>query len=379
VREETTGMTDKDILRTLFDAGVAAVRGDAAVRQALDTGLPAPDAIVAVGKAASSMAEPAALAYPDAPVLIVTKYGHADDAPSRAEVIEAAHPVLDENSLKAGARLLEFVSTCPKGSHLLMLVSGGASALAEAPEDGLDLVGLKERAREMLGSGADIHAMNAVRKTLSRIKGGKLLSHFRGARVTTLAISDVQGDDLGVIGSGIGDALPDAEFTFAPQIAASNAIARQAVIRAAHDLGLATETDAETLYDDIAELGPRLGAAIKAAPSGLHLWGGEPTVVLPPNPGSGGRNQALAAMIAREIAGSTGITVLVAGTDGTDGPTDAAGAIVDGSTWTDAGIDALRRADTGPWLDARGALLRTGPTGTNVMDLVIALKRESHA
>jgi glycerate 2-kinase len=109
-----------------------------------------------------------------------------------------------------------------------------------------------------------------------------------------------------------------------------------------------------------------------ASPDGIHILGGEPTVVLPPNPGLGGRNMALALLIAREIAGTTGIRVLVAGTDGTDGPTDAAGAIVDGTTWEASGAEALATANVAPWLDAKGALFHPGPTGTNVMDMLIA-------
>ncbi len=369
-------MTDAQVLRTLFTAGVNAVRGDIAVERALrDLSVPQPDQIIAVGKAACAMARAASEAYPDAPVLIVTKYDHAKDAPAGAEVMEAAHPVLDENSLKAGARMLDVVSAMPDGSHLLMLVSGGASALAEAPVAGLDLASFKSRTKELLGSGADIHAMNKIRKTLSRIKGGKLFDGFRGARVTTLAISDVQGDALSVIGSGIGDAPPNPPFHFAPRIIASNAIARDAVAEAAQALGLTVQTNLETLYDDISTIGPQLAHRLSPGSAGVHIWGGEPTVILPPEPGQGGRNQALALIIAREIEGHDDLTVLVAGTDGTDGPTDAAGAIVDGKTWQTSGEDALARADAGTWLDTRGALVRTGPTGTNVMDLVIALKR----
>lgn len=369
-------MTHQTLLKSLFEAGVTAVRGDSAVHHVLSTDAPlrAPDQIIAVGKAATAMAIAAHEKFPDAPVLIVTKHGHAEDAPPAAEIIEAAHPVLDESSLRAGARMLEVVSQMDAGSHLLMLVSGGASALAEAPVEGLDLAGLKDKTTEMLGSGADIHAMNKVRKTLSRVKGGKLLSNFAGAQVTSLAISDVEGDMLSVIGSGIADAPDDPPFSFNAQIVASNAIARQAVATQATERGLRVRSNEESLYDDINTLGPRLGRAFVSGPAGVHIRGGEPTVILPPTPGRGGRNQALALLIAREIAGQSGIEVLVAGTDGTDGPTDAAGAIVDGETWDASGQDALDRADAGTWLDARGALLRTGPTGTNVMDLVIALK-----
>ena len=273
--------------------------------------------------------------------MIVTKHDHAEGAPAGAEVIEAAHPVLDDNSLRAGMRMLDVVRGMKQGSHLLMLVSGGASALAEAPVEGLDLQGLRDRTTEMLGSGADIHAMNKVRKTLSRVKGGKLLSNFRGARAKSLAISDVEGDLLSVIGSGIADAPQDCPFDFSAQIVASNAIAREAVAQAAADQGLSVKSNEESLYHDIATLGPRLGRALVSGPAGVHIRGGEPTVILPPDPGRGGRNQALALLIAREIAGHSGIEVLVAGTDGTDGPTDAAGAIVDGETWDASGQDAL--------------------------------------
>ena len=362
-------------LTDLFDAGVQAVRGDTSVTTALARAdIPPPDQIIAVGKAATAMARAAHAHFGAVPLLIVTKYDHGEGAPDTAEVIEAAHPVLDENSLRGGARVLETVAAMPQDSHLLMLVSGGASALAEAPVDGLTLEGLSARANELLGSGADIHAMNKVRKTLSRIKGGKLLSEFKGARVTTLAISDVEGDALGIIGSGIGDAESDATFMFAPQIVASNRIAREAVVATGKAAGIDTLDGGEILYDDIGKVAPVISSAITAAVPGVLVFGGEPTVVLPPNPGKGGRNQALALMIAREIAGMPNVEVLVAGTDGTDGPTDAAGAIVTGETWEPSADDALARADAGSWLEARGALLRTGPTGTNVMDLVIARK-----
>lgn len=364
-----------DTLAALFQAGVASVRGDSAVTTALNDGdIPVPDQIIAVGKAATAMAAAAAQAFPSVPVLIVTKYHHADGAPEHAEVIEAAHPVLDQNSLRAGARLRDTVAAMSTDSHLLMLVSGGASALAEDPVDGLDLEGLAQKAQELLGSGADIHEMNAQRKELSRIKGGKLLEVFQGSRVTTLAISDVEGDSMAVIGSGIGDAPAQHSFDFVPRIVASNAIARNAVINLAIAEGQGAEDLGELLYDDVERLAPRLAARLLNAPAGVSVIGGEPTVVLPENPGKGGRNQALALLIAREISGTPNLTVLVAGTDGTDGPTNAAGAIVDGTTWEASGADALNRADAGSWLEDRGALLTTGPTGTNVMDLLIALK-----
>ncbi|CAM9909462.1 unnamed protein product [Chrysoparadoxa australica] len=364
-------MTDDALLR-LWQAGVAAVSGATAVETALKLhNIDRPGRIVAVGKAAAAMAQPAAQRWPDIPCLIVTKYGHIADAPRHATVMEAAHPVPDEASLAAGLALQQAVAASSPGDHLLMLVSGGASALAEVPVDGLDLAGLQAETSALLASGADIGTMNTHRTGRSQIKGGKLLAGFKGGRITTLALSDVEGDALATIGSGIGDAPRDAGFDFTAHIVASNAIARAAV---AATSAVPVQTNLETLYDDVTALGPRIAQQLKSAAPGLHILGGEPVVHLPDNPGEGGRNMALALTLAREIAGTEGLRILVAGTDGTDGPTDAAGAIVDGNTWRPDGQDALDAADAYPWLAARDALVVTGPTGTNVMDLLIAHK-----
>ncbi|MFL4472073.1 DUF4147 domain-containing protein [Tateyamaria armeniaca] len=365
-------MEKTDDIMALWMTGVRAVRGDVAVSRAIADGIvPKPDRIIAVGKAAVAMARPACDTWPDVPCLIVTKYDHAEGAPPHATVMEAAHPVPDEASITAGRALQEAVAACDSSSRLLMLVSGGASALAEVPQDGLSLQDLMDSTSALLASGATIAAMNMHRSARSQIKGGKLLAGFKGAQVTTLAISDVEGDALATIGSGIGDAPADREFDFQPYIVASNTIARDAVAAAS---ALPITMKAETLYGDITSLVPVLRAQLHAAPAGLIVLGGEPVVLLPPAPGKGGRNMALALNLAREIAGIEGLRILVGGTDGTDGPTDAAGALVDGSTWDDSGADALERADAYPWLEARGALVKTGPTGTNVADLLVAIK-----
>ena len=352
-------------LAALWQVGVDAVRGDAAVRQSLTTSpIDTPGRIIAVGKAASAMARPACEIFPGVPCLIVTKYDHSQDAPPGADVIESAHPVPDAQSLAAGSALREAVRSCETGCHLLVLVSGGASALAEALPEGMDLADLTRETQTLLGSGADIHAMNARRREISQIKGGKLLAGFDG-RITTLAISDVEGDALSVIGSGIGVPPEGHEV----RIVASNAIARAAISD--------TETpvvNEESLYDDFTCLAPRMGAALRDGPPGFYLWGGEPTVVLPERPGKGGRNMALALALAKEIKGHD-IEVLVAGTDGTDGPTDAAGAFVNGESWDADAATALDTANAYPYFDQKGALFRPGPTGTNVMDLVLAVKR----
>lgn len=362
-------MTDPSLLIELFKTAVKAVRGDVSVQSALeDLAGPQPDQIIAVGKAAAPMAA-AALAHfgKDIPALVVTKYGHLVHLPAHVKTIEAAHPVPDQNSLIAGQTLIETVEAMAAGSRLLMLVSGGASALAEHPRNPMNLPDIAAFNEKLVASGLDIHAMNAQRRAMSAIKGGNLLARFKGATVTTLAVSDVEGDDLGVIGSGIANAPTDPKFIFLPHIVASNAVAR-AAIAAQH----APQTNSETLYGDITDIAAHV--AELSASNGLHLFGGEPTTVLPPNPGTGGRNQALALTLAKYIAGQDNVAILVGGTDGTDGPTSAAGGIVDGTTWGDGAQDALNRADSGTYLAARDALLTTGPTGTNVMDLVLVLR-----
>ena len=363
-------MTQSSDLKAIWEAGVSAVQGIASVSAAIEAhNLTRPDFVIAVGKAAASMSAAAHQKYGELDTTIVTKYGHLEDAPTHALVLEAAHPVPDQSSLEAGAALQKAIAQCPRNSHLLFLVSGGASSLAEVLPHEMTLSGLASKTQALLASGQDIHAMNSLRKDLSLIKGGKLLAGFKGSKVTTFAISDVEGDDLGVIGSGIGAAPSNPPFEFDAHIVASNQIARNA---AAATLSAAPLSNSEALYENVATLAPKIGAQLRASKAGIHIMGGEPTVVLPANPGQGGRNMALALMIAREIAGTKGIRVLVAGTDGTDGPTDAAGAQVDGTTWDESGEQALAQANAAPWLDAKGALLRSGPTGTNVMDLLIA-------
>ncbi len=359
-------------LLDIWSAGIGAVRGDAAVRAALPgLGTPPVTRILAIGKAACEMARPAMEALPDAPTLIVTKHGHSAPLPGAAQIVEAGHPVPDAASLTAGRALLDAVLACGPDDHLLLLVSGGASAVAELLPDGITLPDWQEETRQLVASGADIHAINTRRKEISRIKGGKLLAAFKGRRATSLVISDVEGDDLGVIGSGVGAAPPNPPFAFAAHMVATNAVGRAAAAAASPHRVVINE---ESLYGDIHALAPRLGAALREGPAGLYIYGGEPTTELPDQPGRGGRNQALALLMAREIAGRDDIEVLVAGTDGSDGPTEDAGGYVTGRTWGDGAEDALARADAGTYLAAQGALVTTGPTGTNVMDLMIALK-----
>lgn len=366
----------QDWVKDIWWHGVKSVQGGQAVETALRKYQVArPDQIIAVGKAASAMLAGAQETFgPDIPSLVVTKYDHTLALPGPVRVIEAAHPVPDENTLAAGVEVLKTVQQLPENAHLLMLVSGGASSLVEFPEPGLTLQALQSENARLLAEGLDIHTMNVRRKEMSRIKGGKLLENFEGELVTTLAISDVQGDSLSVVGSGIGQAPKNYRFSFDPYIVASNEIARAACAKHASKLRLNVVTNLETLYADVYELAAEIGPLLRDAPPGVHIWGGEPTIVLPPDPGQGGRNQALALALAEQISGVFGLDILVAGTDGTDGPTDAAGALVTGATWTEEAKRYQRLADSGHFLEECEALFKSGPTSTNVMDLLIALK-----
>jgi len=352
------------------------------VRQVLEQSGFEPTHIVAVGKAASSMARAALdTSGPGLPALVVTKYGHAEkelDGYGDVSVIESAHPVPDQHSLYGGRALLDFVSRVGSDGKLLLLVSGGASALAEVLPDDVSLDDLQALNAKMLAEGHDIHAINKKRKELSRIKGGKLLSHFGGESARVLAISDVEGDDIAVIGSGIGQ-LPSIRQCqdMKSDVVASNVIARLACESAASDQDLEIIVNSESLYGDVFDVARNTASTVQAGAPGLYIFGGEPTAVLPDDPGQGGRNQALAVAMARSLSGMDGISVLVAGTDGSDGPTGSAGGFVTGQSWenTPQGQVALDRADSGNWLRKSGGLFVTGPTGTNVMDLMLVLKR----
>ncbi len=363
------------ILEALWREGVEAVGGQRAVETHLKNhAVEPPTRILAVGKAASGMALGALAHFPKTPALVVTKYGHSDAAlraQPQIRLIESAHPVPDHNSLLAGDALLQAAQDTSASEHILLLVSGGASALAEALPEGSDLSALQSLNARMLSDGLSISEINRERKTLSGIKDGKLIA-ASAARFTVLAISDVEGDGIDTIGSGIGDPWRSQRAADVALIA-TNRIARERVATAAASRGIPVQLNTESLYDDVYALAAQLGETLSSAAPGLYIWGGEPTIVLPPNPGEGGRNQALALATSQYLAERDNVSLLVAGTDGTDGPTDAAGGVVCGETWRDSATTALQAADAGTELQARNALFKSGPTNTNVMDLAIAL------
>jgi len=400
-------------LLEIFEAALAAVNGCAVVREYLRRHPPGePVYVLAVGKAACAMARGAheALGSAIRDALVVTKEGYAESLPW--PVHEAGHPYPNARSLDAGARLLEFVARVPLSVPMLVMLSGGASALLEVLPPGVSLAQLEEVNRWLLGSGMDIVAMNTVRKRLSCIKGGRLAALLSPRPVLCLAISDVPGDDARAIGSGpltadialhaplAGMALPpeiESLLRISPpaprpddacfdrvryEIVARLDDALRAAARAARVRGWRSVVAPRRLDGNAVDVGARLARELVCAEPGVvHVWGGETTVVLPAVPGRGGRNQSVALAAARELRGGNGVAMLAAGTDGSDGPTEDAGALVDGLTVERgeiAGLDAdvaLAGADAGRFLEASGDLIRTGPTGTNVMDLILGLRR----
>ena len=348
--------------------------------------LAAPVWVAALGKAATSMALGAQDALGDAieRILIITRdpepLGGFKAAP---EVHFGAHPLPDERSLAAGARLLEWVESLPAHVQPLFLISGGASSLVEVPAAGRTLADFEALTRESFASGMAINELNARRAALSAIKGGKLAARLRGRAARALFISDVPQDDPAVIGSGIMGPAPQGPDQVAREVVASVEQAVAEVAGRGRRAGLTVHAPAGRFEGEAARLAARFAHELRISSAQLCVWGGESTVKLPPRPGRGGRNQHLALAAARLIAGHPDLLLLVAGTDGSDGVTEDAGGLIDGETCARMSLaqcDAdrcLKRADSGNALAASGDLLYTGPTGTNVGDLVIGLKLSS--
>jgi glycerate 2-kinase len=315
--------------------------------------------------------------------LVITKDGHV--APPVAgipgvEILESAHPMPDERSLAAGARLLRWVDELPEYVEPLFLVSGGSSSLVEVLEEGTTFADLERLTSEGLAAGIPIGELNARRARHSLIKGGRLTARLNGREARALFISDVPGDDPAVIGSGLLGPAPEGIDRVERAVVASIDHAVEGVAAAATDFGLAAEPSLRRFDGDVMRLAVRFAHEIHLSTVEVRVWGGESTVQLPEHPGRGGRNQHLGLAAARLIAGHPELLLLTAGTDGTDGVTDDAGALVDAETCARLSLvelDAdtcLRRADSGTALAASGDLVHTGPTGTNVGDLVIGLK-----
>jgi len=400
----------------IYHSALAAVHGRRRVADCLSADpFPGPFHLIAVGKAAAAMVRGVLDVQPHAArrCLVVCPHGAGRGLSrlhDRLQVVEAGHPVPDEGSLRAGRVLREFVAASPPRMPFLVLVSGGASALLELPRPGLSLSDLQRVNRWLLASGLAIGEMNAVRRRLSLVKGGGLSSLLAGRRVRGLLISDVPGDDPAVIGSGLlargNGALPardlpgwlqtlldragNASEVLRPEtfpmvsqeirVIATNRDGRRAAARAGRARGYAVFEHDALLVGDVAAAAEDVAAQMASRGAGLHVWGGEVTVRLPPMPGRGGRCQHLALLVARRLQHESRFLFLAAGTDGRDGSGEAAGALVDAYTLRracQAGLrasDCLRRAASGELLAATGDLVVTGETGSNVMDVMLGLK-----
>lgn len=364
-----------------LDAALAAVDPWRCTAAAL-TQLPAgPVWLIAAGKAADGMLR----AVLDAPrfdvisavVAAPVVRPHALIGDPRVDWFRAGHPMPDAASLAAGAAAVALVDTSPPDARFLVLLSGGASALLEQLRPGVALVELRELTTRLLMSGLEIDALNRERTALSQLKGGGLGRRLGARPATVLFMSDVAGNEPACVGSGP-CFVPDGRVPH--HCIADNGRARAGIVAWATASGLVCR-DHGALVGDAAAMGGAISQTLRGARPGLHVWGGECTVRLPTDHGHGGRCQQL--VLAAGLAGLDADTVVLAcGTDGRDGPGQAAGALVDPGSVARieaAGSDpraALARCDAGPALADAGDLVDTGLTGTNVADLVIALKGE---
>ena len=423
-------------LRHLYDVAVQRAQP----LQGLKEHLPAPPKgrtlVLGAGKAGGSMAQALEALWPaDAPLsgLVVTRYDHIPPRPAglrqRIEVVEAAHPVPDAAGLQAAERMLALTQGLTADDLVICLISGGGSALLTLPADGLTLAEKQRINKELLASGAAIGEMNCVRKHLSRIKGGRLAASCAPARVVTLTISDVPGDDPSIIASG--PTVPDAS-TCADALAILDRyrITVPAAVRAALEAGLfetpkpgdavlaghavhliatpqqsleaaaqaarAAGWAAHILSDEIEGESREVGkvhaalaraVAQRGAPFArpcVLLSGGETTVTVRPRPegspkGRGGRAGEFCMGLAQALQGQSGVWALAADTDGIDGVEDNAGAIVTPDTLARGRAQGLRlddhldRNDAYGYFSALGDLVVTGPTHTNVNDFRVLL------
>jgi hydroxypyruvate reductase len=407
------------LLRAVFDAAVRAADPRAVLAAHLPDKPRGRCVVVGMGKAAATMAQALETAWPDVALsgVVVTREGHAVPT-RRIEVLEASHPVPDSRSEAGARRLLEAVRGLGPEDLVVALVSGGGSALAALPAPGLTLADKRAVNKALLESGAAIGEMNTVRKHLSAIKGGRLAAVAAPARVVTLTISDVPGDDPGVIASGptvadpttyadaraivnrFGIALPPAaaarleagaDETPKPgnlaedvRMIATPAMALAAAAGVAREAGVTPLILGDALEGEAREAGTLLAGiaksvrahAVPVAAPALLLSGGETTVTIGPDePGRGGRNTEFLLALAVALGGERGIWALAGDTDGIDGTEDAAGAVVTPDTLARAraaGLDPramLTRHDSYSLFAAIGDLVVTGPTLTNVNDI----------
>lgn len=373
--------------------------------------------LVAIGKAAYVMARAAKqfLGGKITDGVVLTKYGHVPGSIEGVRIIEAGHPLPDENSVAGAEAILDMTANLGKDDNVLFLISGGGSALFEKPETGVTLAYVEEITQKLLNCGADIVEINTVRKRLSAVKAGKFALWCAPARILSVTLSDVLGDRLDTVASG--PAFPDdtvAEDALnvidkyglrlnseimkiltvpTPKrldnvetvVIGNVSLLCDAAAKAAGELGYKPFVLSRTLNCEAREAGKFLASVAREArergsfPMPCAIITGGETVVTVRGKGRGGRNQELALAAAEQIDGLSGVVIFSVGSDGTDGPTDAAGGIVDGGTkraLQNKNISisrALADNDSYNALQTIDGLIVTGPTGCNVNDFTVIL------
>ncbi|SNS85629.1 glycerate 2-kinase [Anaerovirgula multivorans] len=412
----------RDDALIIIEESIKAVLPEAAVIKALEKKeFDGDTVVVAIGKAAWNMAKATKTALGDKALkgVIITKYEHSKGPIEGFEIIEAGHPIPDKNSIRGANKALELVRNLTEKDHVIFLISGGGSAIFEKPMDGVDLEDIMDITNQLLGCGADIVEINTIRKRLSALKGGKFASQCGKANIYAIVLSDVIGDRLDSIASG--PAYPDSSTSQealnivnkyklqvednlieilnieTPKsvdncetiITGSVSALCEAAAISAEKLGYKPVVLSSTLDCEAKEAGRFMAAIAREIKEGNKnkafleppcaiIAGGETVVRIMGN-GKGGRNQELALAAATGIEGLEDVIIFSVGSDGTDGPTDAAGGIVDGST-----VERMRSVNILPevYLDnndsyhalkASGDLIMTGSTGTNVNDIVVLL------
>ena len=386
---------------------------DRAVKEALAQRKPEGDIyLAAVGKASFRMAKAACEMVSIKKGIVISKYGHIPEKIERVEAYEAGHPVLDENSLTATQAVIDMCTGLKETDTVLFLLSGGASALFEKPL--VSLEELQDISDQMLKRGLNIAEINTIRKKLSMVKGGRFARLCRPAKVVSIILSDVLSDSLDVIGSGpTADDTTDGEDALKIIQKYRLKIRKETLDLIAGSRNIRVDNCENTIIGSVKilcrnamkeaeQLGYRAvliddGIACEARDAGDLLYrhilehlsdkentalimGGETTVKVKGR-GLGGRNQELVLSQAEHISGMRNVLIMSLGSDGTDGPTDAAGAYADGKTLAKlqaAGIDLrgiLENNDSYHALEQIGGLIKTGPTGTNVNDITVALIR----
>ena len=411
-----------DVRRKALNIGRSAVADmipDKAVRDSLSDFRPSGRLIlVAIGKAAWRMAHAAWDTLGDRIEggIVITKDGHAEGAIGPLMIREASHPVVDERALSATEEALSLVAGLDANDTVLFLVSGGGSALFEKPVEGVSLGDLQEISSHLMNAGGDIVTLNAVRKRLSRVKGGKFAHVAAPARIEALILSDVLGDRLDSIASGpaaadsvtnaqvretvrrfglsdnpviqraLTEETPKSVENVTSRIIGSVSVLCARTVELLGEAGIPSILLTTRLSGEAREVGQLMAeiaveirdSGRPASPPCAIIAGGE-TIVHVRGNGLGGRNQEMALGAALGIAGLENVAFLALASDGTDGPTDAAGGIVDGGTIErirSAGIDPLdllHNNDAYHALDSAGDLVRIGPTGTNVNDIAVLL------